>query len=70
MLRTSAPYGKFYLVFLFRFQYHPLLTSFQTCGLSYKKRSRSCTELSPQYGGSGCNGTNEQVEHCVGKDCK
>ena len=70
ILLTSAPYGKFYLVFLFRLQYYPSLTSFQTCRLSYKKRSRSCTEPSPQYGGSGCDGTNEQVERCVGKDCK
>lgn len=42
----------------------------KTCGLSYRKRSRSCTNPPPRYGGSGCNGKNDQVERCVGRACK
>ncbi|KAJ7352814.1 hypothetical protein OS493_033624 [Desmophyllum pertusum] len=36
----------------------------KTCGLSYRKRSRSCTNPPPQYNGSGCDGKNDQVERC------
>ncbi|KAJ7352817.1 Hemicentin-1 [Desmophyllum pertusum] len=36
----------------------------KTCGLSYRKRSRSCTNPPPQYNGSGCGGKNDQVERC------
>lgn len=42
----------------------------KTCGLSYRKRSRSCTDPAPQYGGGGCDGQNDQVERCTGKPCK
>lgn len=42
----------------------------KTCGQSYRKRSRSCANPPPQYGGSGCVGLNDQVEHCKDKPCK
>ena len=42
----------------------------KTCGLGYRKRSRSCANPPPQYGGSGCVGLNDQVEHCKDKSCK
>ncbi|XP_027059146.1 coadhesin-like isoform X4 [Pocillopora damicornis] len=41
----------------------------KTCGLGYRKRSRSCANPPPQYGGSGCVGLNDQVEHCKDKSC-
>ncbi|XP_022785409.1 A disintegrin and metalloproteinase with thrombospondin motifs adt-1-like [Stylophora pistillata] len=41
----------------------------KTCGLSYRKRSRSCANPPPQYGGSGCVGLNDQVERCKDKPC-
>ncbi|XP_044178030.1 A disintegrin and metalloproteinase with thrombospondin motifs adt-1-like isoform X2 [Acropora millepora] len=41
----------------------------KTCGSSYRKRSRSCANPPPQFGGNGCNGKNDQVERCTRASC-
>ena len=50
-------------------EWTPFLACDKTCGDGVKKRTRSCTNPSPLYGGKNCEGVAEETEACNVKPC-
>ncbi|XP_078333125.1 SCO-spondin-like isoform X2 [Crassostrea virginica] len=40
-----------------------------TCGYGTQRRSRTCTNPSPEYGGLDCSGTSQETMKCFGGNC-
>lgn len=40
-----------------------------TCGYGQKRRFRSCSNPSPEYGGLDCSGDNTELMNCFGGNC-